>query len=202
MRRPGYPVAHRVAALGLAASLCSTARAQEQPALEAVGQIVKPGQTVVVTDRNGVSVKGTIGEVAADSLVIRVPPRLRAPDTSGLRGLADTHVFAAADVREIRTVDGVLNGTLIGTAVAAVPAIAFTLYFNALCANEGGRNCTALGVITPTLFFLGTGAAVGASIDARTGGAVVYTAPGSARELRLAPILTPQRQGLALSFCL
>jgi hypothetical protein len=160
-------LAFAISALGSA-----TASAQDTSRL-------KTDEPVVVTLMDGTSVRGTIGSVTPSLLTVRTDQI--------------TRDLQLSHVREVRTtddsiVDGVIKGALIGVG-AAIP---FAIYVNALCVNEGGRNCPTLRLAAwgnP----IGFGVLIGAALDASRKGGVVYRA---GRNMAIAPVLAPGRTGV------
>jgi hypothetical protein len=163
-------------AIGLAFAISALgsapASAQDTPRL-------KTGEPVVVTLTDGASVRGSIGSITPSLLTVRTDQT--------------TRELEMGTVREIRTtddsiVDGVIKGALIGVG-AAIP---FAIYVNALCDNEGGRNCPTLQLAAwgnP----IGFGALFGAALDASRKGGVVYRA---GRNTAISPVLAPGRTGI------
>jgi hypothetical protein len=69
---------------------------------EELRQVLKKGQTVVVTDATGQRTKGKVGDLSPSSLVVLVP---------------EARTFTKLTVSEIRVTDPVSNGALIGAAI-------------------------------------------------------------------------------------
>ena len=124
--------------------------------------LLKPGDTVHVTDAKGRSLRGRIGDLSPSSLELMA--RRRAPDGTG--PFVSLARLAEADVRQVRVErrDSVLNGTLIGLAVglgiAALPAAGIFCNPN----YEGGMPLSSCFAFLATLGGLGAG--TGVAIDA------------------------------------
>ena len=120
---------------------------------ERLRSLLKPGDTIQVTDANGRKTTGKVLQLTASSLEIQIGKQ-RVPKP----GLAER------DVREIKLErhDSLLNGMLIGLAVGAGPGIFF------IAGRSGGSDpiqdaSTAIGlVVVPGAL----GAGIGALIDA------------------------------------
>ena len=163
-------------ALLVVAAIPSAAHAQSPAAsFDDLRRLLKNGQTIVVTDTSGHRVKGTLRDVTTSppSLAIAAP----VPQT-----------FAADAIAEIRTTDRVWNGALIGAGIGS----ALALWDYAIDPSEPGN-----GPIF--MFAIGTGAAIGAGIDALRSGRVVYRAGARARTLAITPIATRRLRGVQLS---
>ena len=142
---------------------------------EQLRQAITNGETVVVTDTAGRRTTGRVADVTADppSLVILIPQR---------------HTVPAETVAEIRRRDALWNGALVGAGVGA----GLATWDYAIDPSEPGN-----GVVFAIA--IGTGAAIGAGIDALTKGRLLYrTAPSTAR-VSLAPLVTRRTQGLLLT---
>jgi hypothetical protein len=150
-----------------------------------LGTRLKPGETVWITDAQGRDVKGKVQSLGAEAITV---------DADGPR------TFSVSDVRLVqhRERDSLKNGTLSGLGIG-VGLLAVLIAVQDF--PEGvpvGAFASVLGI------FGGVGAGLGALIDAALPGkkAVVYRA-GSASppaHLSLAPILTPRRQGVTVTY--
>ena len=69
---------------------------------EELWQVLKKGQTVVVTDASGQRTKGKVADISPSSLVVFVP---------------EARTFAEGTVKEIRAADPLSNGALIGAGI-------------------------------------------------------------------------------------
>jgi hypothetical protein len=155
---------------GLSAQTIATSFADLQ-------KLLKPGETVFVTDTDGHRTKGEVAKVSPSSLVILMPA---------------TRAFAAMNVSEIRRTDSLKNGVLIGLVVGAGVGVAGIA---AMCAD--GPDCgpwLSSGAMTA-----GIGAAVGAGIDALLGGGVLYRPPQGARRVRISPFRERDMKGISVS---
>ena len=155
--------------LGVGLLTCtSSAEAQEiATSLSELQLLVRPGETVTVTDAEGRSVKGQV-EVLSPSLLVL-------SDRSGRHEWADSDI---ASIRQVKS-DSLGNGALIGLAV--------------------GGGIGLVGVIVAAVY-AGIGAGVGVGIDALIRKEYVVYQPSAPRtQVRLVPLLTPTRQGLAVS---
>lgn len=142
-------------------------------------QVLKKGQTVVVTDASGRQTKGKVSDVSPPSLVLLTP---------------EARTFAEGTVTEIRRPDPLRNGALTGLGVGVGAGIAIV---RAMCAD--GPDCgPSLQVGTAAA---GIGAAVGAGIDALLNkrGRVLYRSRQQTLSLRLSPLAGKDRQGILVS---
>jgi hypothetical protein len=117
------------------------ARAQAaSSSFDELRQVLKKGQTVVVTDTSGVRTKGKVADVSPSSLVVLIP---------------EARTFAEGAVTEIRATDPLSNGAFLGAAIGA----GFATWDYLIDPSEPGNAIIfAVGI--------GLGAAVGAGIDA------------------------------------
>ena len=182
------------AALGLPA----IGSAQEPVAsLSQVGDRLKPGDTVWVTDAQGREIKGEIGALEPGDITVR-----------GRGG----RTFNGSDVRQVtvRRRDSLANGATIGMAIGALAGLGAGI---AACAAypkddplRGDACLMAIGLLW--MPGMGAGALVGVGIDAMMPAKqlVVYRAPGArdgaSARLSVAPVITPRAKGaaVALSF--
>lgn len=124
--------------------------------------VVKPGDTVDVTDAKGRTLRGRIGELSRSSLELTA--RKRAPD--GTDPFVPIARFSEPDVRQIRLEhrDSVLNGTLIGLAIglgiAALPAAGIFCNPNYEDGATASMCASFLGILG------GIGAGAGLAVDA------------------------------------
>ena len=138
--------------------------------------VLKTGQTVVVTERDGRQTKRKIGALLPSSLTLLIPEEQVIPGSSVWK--------------KRRTTDSLWNGTLIGLGVGAGVGLAA----QASC----GWPCPPLTRTLP--IFAGIGAAVGAGIDAamNRGHGIPYPSPeGQARRVAVAPLMA--RHGVLVS---
>ncbi len=159
---------------------CTTVQAQELAGtFDQLRVLVKPGDTLTITDGGGERLRGKLSDLSDTSLVLEV---------SGARRL-----FQEAQVSTIekRGSDSLKNGALIGLAIG------------------GGLFGPALGVmtdewayvVTGALVYGGIGAGIGAGVDALIEGPrIIYAATRSKRvTFNIAPIASRSRQGIVLS---
>ena len=143
---------------------------------EELRQVLKNGQTVVVTDASGQRTKGTVAGVSPSSVVVFRP---------------DARTFAEETVTEIRGPDTLRNGALTGLAVGAGAGVAMVA---AMCADgpDCGPSIQVVGIAA------GIGAAIGAGIDALLSnhGKVLYRSRQHTLSLTIAPFAGGGRQGV------
>jgi hypothetical protein len=166
---------HLWSSLAVIAVLCPTpARAQPVAhTFEELRQVVKKGQTVVVTEASGQRTKGKVADVSPSSIVTLAP---------GAR------TFVEGAVTEIRATDSLSNGALIGAAVGT----GLAMWDYLIDPSEPG-NAAVFAVA------IGLGTAVGAGIDALVRGKVLYQSPRQTRRLMLSPVLEKDRKGALVS---
>ena len=144
--------------------------------------LVKPGDTLTITDSTGLRVRGRLSEVTASSLRLDV--------SGGLRQFQDADV----NTIEKRGSDSLKNGAIIGMAVGGGLA--------ALAMATAGMTGEDAGVfVAGALIYTGIGAGIGVGIDAVVEGPrVIYASSSSARtRLTIAPLLGRSRKGVLLS---
>ena len=159
----------------------SAASAQTpQPDDRGLGNILKPGMTVWITDFSGREQRTRIDGVSGDIVA-----------TAG----AEARRLRTADVLRVqaRHSDSLLNGALIGAGVAVASGLLICRM------TEPWENCR--DDVGPMLKIGAIGAGVGIGIDALfRGRKTIYdAAPGSTR-LRAAPIVTRHAKGLQVAF--
>jgi hypothetical protein len=142
---------------------------------EELRQVLKKGQTVVVTDASGQRTKGKVADVSPSSLVVLIP---------------EARTFTEGIVTEIRATDPLSNGALIGAAIGT----GLAMWDYLIDPSEPG-NAVVFTVA------IGLGTAVGAGIDAlvNRGGKVLYASPRQTRRLMISPVLGKDRQGALVS---
>jgi hypothetical protein len=129
---------------------------------EELKAVVKPGDTIDVTDASGKKIKGRLGELSASSLELLV--RKTGPD--GRDTFVPQARLSERDVQQIRLErrDSLWNGALIGFAPGA--AIGMGILFGGAgcdCYTIASRAPIAFGTM---LFAGGIGAVIGVAIDA------------------------------------
>jgi hypothetical protein len=153
------------------------AAAQQVTSFEQLPSVVKPGDTVSVTDTTGTTTKGKIETVTPESL------RLSANDIVREFSVNDTRL-----VRQ-RKSDSLKNGAIIGAVTGGGAA---AVMVGVLCAAFG--DCPAAGVAGYIGLFGAMGAGAGVGIDALiTKPHTLYQSPGTA--LHRLPV-----KGAAVSF--
>jgi hypothetical protein len=155
-----------IVTVGLAIALWGTipAAAQQVTSFEQLQALVKPGDTVTVTDTTGTDTKGKIETVTPQSL------RLSANDI--------VREFSENNTRLVRQrkSDSLKNGAIIGAVTGGGAA---AVMVGVLCAAFG--DCPAAGVAGYIGLFGAMGAGAGAGIDALiTKRHTLYQSPGTA----------------------
>ena len=183
MMRPLVSCLMAVSLLGVVPS----ARAQEIAAtsFEQLKLLIRPGDSISVTDRTGTTSTGTVRGLSDSTLEVDLGGQPRA--------------FVEPDVRTIRQRrgDSLTNGALWGLAVGAGLAAVSASLVGVDC--YGTANC--VGNVAGAI---GTGAAMGAGIgvgiDALIKGRkVIYQSPTGANRLNVVPLLTSHGKGVLLS---
>jgi hypothetical protein len=168
----------------LAASV-STVQAQGvASSLRELQLLVRPGETVTVTDARGREVQGRIETLS--------PSLLALSGRSGRREWTETDIVS---IRQ-RKGDSLGNGALIGLAVGGGIGLAGGISVAQDEPNESGW------IVFLTALFGGIGAGIGVGIDAMIrDDYVIFQSPSvpPRAEVRLVPLLTPKRQGLLVS---
>jgi hypothetical protein len=149
--------------VGLAATMVLwPASVQAQPmarSFEDLGAAVKAEATVIVTDTKGRRVKGALIAVDRDSLSILLE--------------GQTLMVARSEVGAVRTVDGLVNGALIGAGAGLGAALGIL----AIAGSGNGYVLPSAKAGAP-LLLSGIGALVGILVDrAHDGGRVLYSSP-------------------------
>jgi len=151
----------------------AAARAQAvASSFDELRQMLKPGQTVVVTDTAGRRTKGKLAEVSLS------PPALRLLVPTG-------QTFDEQWVREVRSTDALTNGALIGGAIG----LGLAIWDYLIDPSEPGN--AAIFTVA-----IGAGTAIGAGIDALNGRRLLYRAPRQTRRVALIPLASKHRQGV------
>jgi hypothetical protein len=161
------------------------AMAQQQAvSFEQLQVLVKPGDTVYVTDTAGTTTRGRIMGLSDSSL--------------NLSANGKTRDFVQSDVFEIRQWrhDSLKNGALIGTGVGLVLTL---IVVNAYCEGDCGNGWAVAGVA----FYTGVGAAIGTGIDAMIPSKQRIYYGGfrpSTKKFQVQPILGNAAKGLKVAF--
>lgn len=144
--------------------------------------LVKPGDTLTITDTAGQRLRGKLAELSSASLVLEV---------SGTR-----RVFPGTevDIIEKRGSDSLKNGALIGLSVGAGVFGPFA------GASTGDWGYGALAAV----LYGGIGAGIGVGVDALIEGQrVIYAASPSTRtSFHITPILSRSRKGVLVTVVL
>ncbi|WP_291984130.1 hypothetical protein [Luteitalea sp.] len=163
----------------------STARAQGVASnLRELQLLVRPGETVTVTDAQGREVQGQIQTLS--------------PSLLALSGRSGRRAWTEVDIVSIRQrkSDSLWNGALIGLAVGGGVGIA-----GGIAATEDNKNEKGWVPFLGALYG-GIGAGIGVGIDAmfRDDHEIFRSTSAPQRtEVGLVPLLTPKRQGLLVS---
>lgn len=157
--------------------------------------LVRPGDSLHVTDASGRKTSGRLGELSASSLELLA--RKTGPD--GRETFVPQARLSERDIRQIliERRDSLLNGTLIGLASGAAPWI---LAVPAGCFNTRRFPHTQCPQYLLATSIIGTG--VGAAIDAliikRT--TVYYQAPGQrSSAVLISPLFSKSGAGIQMS---
>lgn len=166
-----------IATAALVVLASAPARAQAiATSFDELRRLLEPRQTVVVTDVSGRRTRGTVADVCPTCLVLLGP---------------DARTFGANEVDAIRTApDPLWNGALAG----AVAGAGLATWDYLVDPSEPGNAAIFAAAI-------GLGAAIGAGIDALVNrhGRLLYAPRRRQPRVRLAPVLSPDRQGALLS---
>ncbi len=184
-------IRNRISAIILAVGLVSAlipAAARAQDAAVPFSQLskwVRLGDTVYVTDAGGRKHTGKLIDLSDGSLLLETG--------QGPRDIPRANVRSVA----VREHDSLRNGALVGL-VAGV--LAGGVLAASICREDG---CEGGGVVLGVALYGAMGAGIGAGIDALTPGrkVVIYRAQPGDRSptVSISPVLTPRRQGLAVS---
>ena len=142
---------------------------------EELRQILKKGQTVVVTDASGQQIRGSVGDLSPSSLTVLIP---------------DPRTFVEGAVAEIRRPNSWKKGALIGAGVGA----GFAIWDYSIDPSEPGNAAV-------TAVAIGLGTAIGAGVDALVGkdGKLLYRPPHRTFSLAISPLVRADRQGVLMS---
>lgn len=161
------------------------AAAQVASSFEQLQVLVQPNDKVRVRDVSGNQAQGRIGVVSQSSLRLIVDG-------------AETREFSPADVLEIRQRrgDSLGNGAIIGLIAGAAFGSVGALI---VCAEEANCAAEATGIV---LAYGALGAGVGVGVDALIRREqTIYRAPARpAASIRISPIVTKDRKGIAVSW--
>jgi hypothetical protein len=152
--------------------------------LDQLAVLVKPGDTITVVDVSGREIKGRIGKLSRDALILVT--------SAGPRQLGEVDVATISQRRG----DSLKNGAIIG-------AVAGTAYFVTAAALLAGSDDGE--VIIPTaiaggVLFAGLGAAAGAGIDALISRRqVIYQKPAGRSRVGVSPVFGHGRRGAVVA---
>ncbi|MGH9146445.1 MAG: hypothetical protein ACRD1Q_07030 [Vicinamibacterales bacterium] len=165
---------------------------------EQLQALVKPGDTVDITDTTGRRTRGTLGELSASSLELLA----RKTGADGRENLVRDRQLFERDVQQIQLVrrDSLWNGTLIGFAPGAAIGM-FILFVGAGCDCYTVESRAPIALST-MLFAGGIGALIGGTVDAsivkRT--TVYFRLPQSrSAGLHMSPMLSKSGTGVKLA---
>ena len=145
--------------------------------------LVKPGDTISVTDTTGRELKGQITSLSSSSLDLRVQGASRA--------LSENEITTIRQDRQDSVADGAKWGLGIGAGLGLAAGIAIA---------SGDGNASALIPIL-ALVYGGIGAGVGAGVDAlMLRNQVIYYKPSNSARLTFSPLVTRERKGVQFSF--
>lgn len=174
-----------LAACAILVAVSTNARAQDLAhTFDQLRVLLKPGDTVTVTDDAGHETTGKIADLSASSLALVA--------SGGRRALIPAEVTMIRQRRHGSLATGAKVGFGLGAGLAVV----------SLAGNAGGcRGCSGF-FVAATLLDGALGAGIGVGISAATTHDQIIFAKTLATEGRVtvAPIVTRQRQGLRVSF--
>ena len=197
-----------VAAIVVTIAMPSLSAAQAPPetpaaAFDELPRLLKLGDRITVTDDTGRELQGELIDLSPSALSVLVDERhdLQETDSAGKTWCPNGWRCSIAkqtryDLRETeitgitqRHPDSLKNGALVGFISHAAPVSVLLLY-------RGYPGAA----IAAGLEWGGIGAALGASWDkARVGSRVVYDTRGSSRRVSVAPLISRDRTGVAVS---
>ncbi len=160
--------------------------------------LVRPGDTIEVTNTSGLKVKGRLGELTPSALELLV----RKTASDGREAFVPQARMSERDVRQIRLEhrDSVWNGAIIGAVIGAGPWLAFGTY----AAAVGGGSCGSDSNVCPAVALVAgpIGAGIGALIDAsKRKRETVYVQPAGqpSSSLQISPVLSKSASGIRMS---
>jgi hypothetical protein len=167
----------------------------QQVSFAGLAEVVRPGETVIVTDGSGKTLRGRLISATPDSLTANVD--IPGPGGGGAGWTRREVRWLAPDVTRIQREerDSLWNGAALGGLAGGAAGVAFFM-------QSTGCDCTvgqvAFLVVGP---FVGAGIGVGAIIDAATvSRQTVYRSDASRRlDLRVAPMLAPSAKAVRVS---
>ena len=177
----------RLACFGLLLTLPAAGNAQELAgSFEQLRVLVKPGDTVRVTDGAGEDVRGTITDLSPSSLALRVGGTRRT--------FLETNITAIHQRRNDSLANGAKWGFIVGASLGVLGGIAIAREYEN---GGGGAFIPILGLVYGSI-----GAGAGAGIDAMNPSEQpIYTRRG-APKLGVRPRLAPGHTGILASLSL
>jgi hypothetical protein len=180
-------MATTVVGVGLAIAFWGTApaAAQQVSSFEELQILVKPGDTIIVTDAAGSNTKGKIQSLTPELLRLSANKIVRE--------------FSQKDAKLIRQwkSDSLANGAVIGLGAGAGFGTAMAI----LCAAES--DCSGPLIFSLIGVFAGMGTGVGVGVDALfISRHTLYKSPGVAAvdRFRVKPLILGDKKGAVLSF--
>lgn len=188
MTRRNVAIPAIVTAMVIAQAAMAVAQESAGP-FERLVTVLKPGDTVVITETDGRKTAGKLREISAAAVELQDPDGY---------GRADRLRFSGDDVRQIRFErhDSVLNGTLIGFAAGAAPGIIF------IASRQQGSDpiqdagIAASIVLVPAAMTAGVGALLDALFFEHR---IVYRSASQRSRLNVSPWLAESGKGLQVS---
>lgn len=162
----------------------ASASAQEALTFEQLQMLVKPGDSVYVTDASGVVTKGKVGALS--------PAMLRLISGGTTKDLSESDVMR---IRQWRR-DSLKNGALIGGGIG----FGLTLLAVVAVCRDSWNGCGAGGTAGILIFNTGLFAAIAVGVDALipTKQTVFIGRPKTSSRFHVNPILSTSKQGVAL----
>jgi hypothetical protein len=180
-----YMAAMAMVGLAIAFWGATPAAAQQVSSFELLQLLVKPGDTILVTDAAGATTKGKIESLTPESLRLSANKIVRE--------------FSQRDARLIRKwkSDSLANGAGIGLAAGAGFGTAIAI----LCATDS--DCSGALVVSLIGTFAALGTGVGVGVDALIiSRHTLYKSPGTAAldRFQVKPLISTDKKGAAVSF--
>lgn len=187
--RAGFSVRSCRRILGVFLFLAAAAAADAQEIATSFDQLrvlVKPGDTVTVTDAAGNETRGRIETLSSSSLALSVGNNQRTWTTSEVRTISQQ--------RRASLGTGAKWGFLIGAGIGALAGL------GAAQSDYSAGESVAIGFLGAGLYGgIGAGIGVGVRSLMRESRVIYAGRPASAASLTVAPVLSDHRKGLALS---
>jgi hypothetical protein len=180
-----HPTANGLAVLLLCLGATPVDAQNVASSFDQLTALVNPRDKIIVVDLAGGETQGRIAALSGDKLTLVTP--------AGPRELGEALV---AEIRQRRR-DSLQNGAVIGAAAGAGYGLAMLTL--ASIYGDGGDLMPA-SVVTGMVIFTGTGAAIGAGIDAliaRT--QTIYRKRSGAARLSVSPLFGGGRRGAAVT---